>query len=94
MLQSQQTKTIPALPIIDDKIFFIVFLENKIGFTISLADHQFRNITINSAITVLKDVPSYDQSGINTKFKATFTTAVINVFLKDFDSLLAGINTH
>ena len=51
-------------------------------------------ITVNSAITVLSEVPSYDIDGIKIKFKTMFSIAVTIVLRKTKLSLLAGINTQ
>ncbi len=51
-------------------------------------------ITVNSASTVLSEVPSYDIKGIKIKFKAIFSIAVTIVLRKTKFSLFAGINTQ
>ena len=49
---------------------------------------------MNSANTVLSEVPSYDINGIKIKFKIIFSIAVTIVFRKTKFSLLAGIKTQ
>ena len=91
---NQQIKTIPIHPIKDDIMFFKNSLEKTIFLIISLAT-QASNVTIIiSEITVVAAAPSYDHSGINTKFNSTLTTPAMIALYKTFFSRLAGISTQ
>lgn len=93
-LHIKQTITIPRHPKREVDMFFSTLFDITMSFIISLHDHPFIAITMNSAITVLNAVPLYDHIGIKIRFRITFTTAVISVFFKIAFSRFAGIKTH